>query len=74
MSDFISVLDLAQSGDTARQRALKDEMAALDFDFRRRMDAGLVPEDMKTALACWALASLFSAAGAALVTAEPGRV
>lgn len=51
MSDFISVLDLAESGDTARQRALKDEMAALDFDFRRRMDAGLVPEDMKTALA-----------------------
>ena len=51
MSDFISVLDLAQSGDTARQRALKDEMAALDFDFRRRMDVGLVPEDMKTALA-----------------------
>ena len=50
MSDFISVLDLAESGDTARQRALKDEMAALDFDFRRRMDAGLVPEDMKTAL------------------------
>ena len=47
MSDFVSVLDIMESGDVSQQRALKDELAALDLSLRRHMDAGLVPEEMK---------------------------
>ena len=47
MSDFVSVLDIMESGDVSQQRALKDELAALDLSLRRHMDVGLVPEEMK---------------------------
>ena len=51
MSDFVSLLDIIESGDTFQLRAIKDEMAALDLAIRRWMDIGLVPEEMKTATA-----------------------
>ena len=51
MSDFVSLLDIIEKGDTAQLRAIKDEMAALDLALRRKMDAGLVPEEMKLATA-----------------------
>ena len=51
MSDFVSVLDIIERGDTFQLRAIKDEMAALDLEFRKRMDAGLTPEEMRVAVA-----------------------
>ena len=51
MSDFVSVLDLIERGDTSQLRTIKDEMAALDLEFRQRMDAGLTPEEMSEAVA-----------------------
>ena len=51
MSDFVSVLDIIERGDTFQLRAIKDEMAALDLEFRKRMDAGLTPEEMREAVA-----------------------
>ena len=51
MSDFISLLDIIEKGDTFELRAIKDEMAALDLALRRKMDAGLVPEEMERAKA-----------------------
>ena len=51
MSDFVSVFDIMESGDANQQRAIKDEMAALDLALRRKMDAGLVPEEMELARA-----------------------
>ena len=51
MSDFVSVLDLIERDDTFHLRAIKDEMAALDLEFRQRMDAGLTPEEMREAVA-----------------------
>ena len=51
MSDFVSLLDIIEKGDTAQLRAIKDEMAALDLALRRKMDAGLLPEDMELARA-----------------------
>ena len=51
MSDFVSVLDLIERDDTFQLRAIKDEMAALDLEFRKRMDAGLTPEEMRKAVA-----------------------
>ena len=49
MSDFVSLLDIIEKGDTFELRAIKDEMAALDLALRRKMDAGLVPEEMEQA-------------------------
>ena len=46
MSESVSVFDLIENRDTCGQRALRDELAAMDLDFRKRMDAGLVPEEM----------------------------
>ena len=46
MSESVSVFDLIESRDTSGQRALRDELAALDLDFRKRMDAGLSPDEM----------------------------
>ena len=46
MSEYVSVFDLIDSRDTSGQRALRDELAALDLDFRKRMDAGLTPDEM----------------------------
>ena len=51
MSDFVSVFDIMENGDANQQRAIKDEMAALDLEFRQRMDAGLTPEEMSEAVA-----------------------
>ena len=51
MSDFVSLLDIIEKGDTFELRAIKDEMAALDLALRRKMDAGLVPEEMERAKA-----------------------
>ena len=51
MSDFVSVLDIIESGDVLQQRVLRDELAELDLAIRRRMDAGLVPDEMKLAVA-----------------------
>ena len=51
MSDFVSLLDIMEKGDTFQLRAIKDEMAALDLALRRKMDAGLVPEEMELARA-----------------------
>ena len=47
MSDFVSLLDIIEKDDTCQLRTIKDEMAALDLALRRKMDAGLVPEDME---------------------------
>ena len=46
MSESVSVFDLIENKDTCGQRALRDELAAQDLDFRKRMDAGLPPEEM----------------------------
>ena len=51
MSDFVSLIDIMEKGDTFQLRAIKDEMAALDLALRRKMDAGLVPEEMELARA-----------------------
>lgn len=51
MSDFVSILDIIEKGDTFQLRAIKDEMAELDLAIRRLMDIGLVPEEMKKATA-----------------------
>ena len=51
MSDFVSLIDIMEKGDTFQLRAIKDEMAALDLALRRKMDAGLVPEEMELATA-----------------------
>lgn len=44
MSD--SVFDLMENKDIVGQRALKDKLAAMDLEFRKKMDAGLAPEEM----------------------------
>lgn len=49
MSDFISASDAAQSGAYINQKAIRDEVADIVYRIRREMDAGLTPEDMKTA-------------------------
>ena len=41
-----SVFDLIENKDTSGQRALRDELAAMDLDLRKQMDAGLIPEEM----------------------------
>lgn len=46
MSESVSVFDLIENKDACGQRALRDELAAMDLDFRKRMDAGLLPEEM----------------------------
>jgi hypothetical protein len=46
VSESVSVFDLIENKDTCGQRALRDELAAQDLDFRKRMDAGLAPEEM----------------------------
>lgn len=48
---MISVLDLLDNTSYASQRAVRDEVAAMDNEIRRRMDSGLSPDDMKTAMA-----------------------
>ena len=57
---MISVLDLLDDAPYASQRAVRDEVAAMDNDIRRRMDAGLSPDEMKTAQAARAAAQAAS--------------
>lgn len=49
MSDFISATDAAESASYADQKAIRDEVADMDYRLRRTMDAGLTPDDMKVA-------------------------
>ena len=51
MSDFVSVLDVLDESSYDAQRAIRDEVAAMDFQLRRTMDTGLSPDDMKKTLA-----------------------
>ncbi|MDY6010063.1 MAG: hypothetical protein SPJ12_02810 [Duodenibacillus sp.] len=56
MSDFVSALDAAQSASYVEQKAIRDEVADLQFRLRRAMDQGLTPEDMVKAQAAKAAA------------------
>ena len=47
MNEVVSVFDLMESGDISGQRAVRDELAALEHELRKTMDAGLAPDDMK---------------------------
>ena len=49
MSDFISAADAAASASYADQKAIRDEVADLDYRLRRTMDAGLTTDEMKVA-------------------------
>ena len=51
MSDFVSALDAAQSASYVEQKAIRDEVADLQYRLRRAMDAGLTPDDMTKAQA-----------------------
>lgn len=46
---MVSVLDLLDNASYDSQRAVRDEIAAMDNEIRRSMDAGLSPDDMKIA-------------------------
>ena len=51
MTDMVSVLDVLDNASYGAQRAIRDEVAEMDASLRRRMDSGLSPDEMKTALA-----------------------
>ena len=51
MSDFVSLLDILEKPSYDDQRKLREEVAAIDFQLRRTMDAGLTPADMQKAQA-----------------------
>ena len=51
MSDFVSALDAAQTASYVDQKAIRDEIADLQFRLRRAMDAGLTPDEMVKAQA-----------------------
>lgn len=51
MSDFVSALDAAQTASYVDQKAIRDEVADLQFRLRRAMDAGLTPDEMVKAQA-----------------------
>ena len=51
MSDFISAADAAESASYSDQKAIRDEVADMDYRLRRAMDEGLTPDDMKQAQA-----------------------
>ncbi|MGN1208704.1 MAG: hypothetical protein ACI4SV_00260 [Duodenibacillus sp.] len=56
MSDFISAMDAAQTASYTDQKAVRDEVAELQFRLRRAMDQGLTPDDMVKAQAAKAAA------------------
>ncbi|WP_446424034.1 hypothetical protein [Mailhella sp.] len=51
MSEFVSLLDILEKPSYDGQRQLREEVAAMDFDLRRTMDAGLTPDEMQKAQA-----------------------
>ena len=51
MSDFVSLLDILEKPSYDGQRKLREEVAAMDFELRRVMDAGLSPDEMPKAQA-----------------------
>lgn len=51
MNDFVSTLEVLEESSYDSQRAIRDEVAAIDFQLRRAMDNGLSPDDMKKAMA-----------------------
>ena len=51
MSDFTSVLDLLEDAPYGAQRAVKYEIADMEYGIRRAMDRGLTPDEMKEAQA-----------------------
>lgn len=51
MTDFVSVLEMAESRSYSDQRSVRDEVADMEFGIRREMDRGLSPDEMRTAQA-----------------------
>ena len=49
MEEFVSVFDLTNSDDATAKKAVRDEVATIQFTVRRAMDQGLSPEEMKVA-------------------------
>ena len=49
MTDFVSAADAAESASYSDQKAIRDEVADIDYRLRRAMDEGLTPDDMKVA-------------------------
>jgi hypothetical protein len=51
MTDFVSVFDLIESDNEAAKKAVRDEVADIQYSIRRAMDEGLSPDEMKAAQA-----------------------
>ncbi len=51
MTDMVSVLDVLENAPYGAQKAIRDEIAGMDAELRRRMDSGLSPDEMRTAQA-----------------------
>ncbi len=51
MTEFVSVFDLLESDDAAAKKAVRDEVADIQYSVRRAMDQGLSPDEMKAAMA-----------------------
>lgn len=51
MEIFVSAWDAADSASYNDQKAIRDEVADMAYRLRRAMDAGLTPDEMKTAQA-----------------------
>ena len=49
MSEFVSVMDLLESDDSFAKKAVRDEVADIQYTVRRAMDQGLSVEEMRTA-------------------------
>ena len=51
MTQFVSVFDLLESDDATAKKAVRDEIADIQYEIRSAMDQGLSPDEMKTAKA-----------------------
>lgn len=51
MTQFVSVFDLLESDDATAKKAVRDEIADIQYEIRCAMDQGLSPDEMKTAKA-----------------------
>ena len=49
MNEFVSVMDLLESDDSFAKKAVRDEVADIQYTVRRAMDQGLSVEEMRTA-------------------------
>ncbi len=49
MDEFVSVLDLTESGDMFAAKRIRDEVADIQYAVRRAMDRGLSLEEMRAA-------------------------